>query len=78
MKEVILSFFNDASLEELMVTPGCSKKKSEIILNLRPFESWDALVCRCCLRRIPDFSTDYNIHSLGVGVNLFFVYIYQT
>ena len=71
MKEVILSFFNDASLEELMVTPGCSKKKSEIILNLRPFESWDALVCSCSLCRIPDFSTDYNIHSLGVGVNLF-------
>ena len=65
MKEVILSFFNDASLEELMVTPGCSKKKSEIILNLRPFESWDALVCRGSLCRIPDFSIDNNFYSLG-------------
>lgn len=44
VKEVILSFFNDASLEELMTTPGCSKKKSDIIVGLRPFDTWETLV----------------------------------
>ena len=44
MKEVILSFFNEASVEELMSTPGCSRKKSEIVISQRPYANWDDLV----------------------------------
>ena len=52
MKEVILSFFNEASVEELMSTPGCSRKKSDIIISQRPYADWDTLVGgnRCYLR----------------------------
>ncbi|KAH3718708.1 hypothetical protein DPMN_061514 [Dreissena polymorpha] len=43
-KNVILSFFEDATLEELMATPGCSKKKSELIVSQRPFNTWTNMV----------------------------------
>ncbi|XP_053396999.1 SWI/SNF-related matrix-associated actin-dependent regulator of chromatin subfamily A containing DEAD/H box 1A-like [Mercenaria mercenaria] len=43
-KKVILSFFEDATLEELMATPGCSKKKSELIVSHRPFGTWENMV----------------------------------
>lgn len=46
VKEVIVSFFNDASVEELMTLPGCSKKKSEIIFSSRPFDGWESLVLK--------------------------------
>ncbi|KAJ8315230.1 hypothetical protein KUTeg_007380 [Tegillarca granosa] len=43
-KEIILSFFEESTLEELMGTPGCSKKKAELIMSCRPFETWERLV----------------------------------
>ena len=45
-KNVILSFFEDATLEELMATPGCSKKKAELIVSHRPFKAWPSMVRR--------------------------------
>lgn len=45
-KKVILSFFEDATLEELMATPGCSKKKSELIVSNRPFGTWENMVSK--------------------------------
>ena len=40
-----------------MSTPGCSKKKSEIIISQRPYESWDDLVSYrpmhfCCVLNV--------------------------
>lgn len=43
-QNIIQSFFDDATLEELMGIPGCSKKKAEIIISLRPFKTYDNLV----------------------------------
>ncbi|XP_033740962.1 SWI/SNF-related matrix-associated actin-dependent regulator of chromatin subfamily A containing DEAD/H box 1-like [Pecten maximus] len=42
-KEMILGFFQDATLEELAGSPGCSKRKAEMILKARPFKSYDDL-----------------------------------
>ncbi|GBM90091.1 SWI/SNF-related matrix-associated actin-dependent regulator of chromatin subfamily A containing DEAD/H box 1 [Araneus ventricosus] len=36
----VLKFFQEAAIEELLCIPGCSKKKAESLLNLRPFASW--------------------------------------
>jgi len=46
-KNVILEFFQEATLEELMATPGCSRKKSELIIEQRPFNTWTDMVGRC-------------------------------
>ncbi|GAB1607804.1 SWI/SNF-related matrix-associated actin-dependent regulator of chromatin subfamily A containing DEAD/H box 1-like [Argonauta hians] len=43
-QEIILSFFNEAKIEELMGIPGCSEKKAEVIIKLRPFGSYDELI----------------------------------
>lgn len=40
----VLKFFQEASAEELGSIPGCSKKKIEAIMNLRPFNKWLDLV----------------------------------
>ncbi|KAK6170036.1 hypothetical protein SNE40_018524 [Patella caerulea] len=40
----ILKFFQESKLEELTSIQGCSKKKAESILELRPFTSFDELV----------------------------------
>ncbi|XP_071112881.1 SWI/SNF-related matrix-associated actin-dependent regulator of chromatin subfamily A containing DEAD/H box 1 homolog [Haliotis cracherodii] len=42
--EMILSFFEEATVEELTTVPGCSRKKAELIVTQRPFSSWDSLV----------------------------------
>ncbi|KAL5010230.1 hypothetical protein ScPMuIL_012535 [Solemya velum] len=42
-KLMMLSFFQEATKEELMSCPGCSKKKAELIMSQRPFETWDEL-----------------------------------
>ncbi|XP_069124027.1 SWI/SNF-related matrix-associated actin-dependent regulator of chromatin subfamily A containing DEAD/H box 1 homolog [Argopecten irradians] len=42
-KEMILEFFQDATLDELAGTPGVSKRKAEIIINERPFKSYEDL-----------------------------------
>lgn len=40
-----LQFFDEATLEELTAMPGCSKKKALVIMELRPFKTWENLVC---------------------------------
>ncbi|KAJ8026671.1 hypothetical protein HOLleu_31576 [Holothuria leucospilota] len=40
----VLSFFNDASAEELEAINGCSKLKSQRIIRLRPFEDFADIV----------------------------------
>ena len=45
-KEMILSFFNETSLEELQILPGCKKNKATIIVGMRPFADWDDLISR--------------------------------
>ncbi|CAH2301327.1 SWI SNF-related matrix-associated actin-dependent regulator of chromatin subfamily A containing [Pelobates cultripes] len=43
-KAKILSFLQDASLDELSLIPQCSLKKAQRITELRPFYSWDSLI----------------------------------
>ncbi|XP_015270364.1 PREDICTED: SWI/SNF-related matrix-associated actin-dependent regulator of chromatin subfamily A containing DEAD/H box 1-like, partial [Gekko japonicus] len=43
-KTKILSFFQEASLGELTLIPQCSQKKAQRIIELRPFNSWEALI----------------------------------
>ena len=40
----IVEFFNGATADELQTMQGCSKKKVEHIIKLRPFDDWDDLV----------------------------------
>ncbi|KAM9258688.1 SWI/SNF-related matrix-associated actin-dependent regulator of chromatin subfamily A containing DEAD/H box 1 [Cariama cristata] len=42
-KAKILSFLQDASPSELTLIPQCSQKKTQKIIALRPFNSWEAL-----------------------------------
>ncbi|XP_018107632.1 SWI/SNF-related matrix-associated actin-dependent regulator of chromatin subfamily A containing DEAD/H box 1 isoform X2 [Xenopus laevis] len=42
-KTKILSFLQDASLDELYLIPHCSHKKAQKITELRPFSSWESL-----------------------------------
>lgn len=39
-----LHFFEEATIEELSAMPGCSKKKAELILSLRPYKTWENLI----------------------------------
>ncbi|XP_040183833.1 SWI/SNF-related matrix-associated actin-dependent regulator of chromatin subfamily A containing DEAD/H box 1 [Rana temporaria] len=43
-KTKIVSFLQDASLDELSLIPQCSLKKAQRITELRPFNSWDSLL----------------------------------
>ncbi|KAI3372781.1 hypothetical protein L3Q82_023239, partial [Scortum barcoo] len=43
IKKEILSFFQNASIDELSLIAGCSVKKAQRIVELRPFESWQSL-----------------------------------
>ncbi|XP_077133379.1 SWI/SNF-related matrix-associated actin-dependent regulator of chromatin subfamily A containing DEAD/H box 1 isoform X1 [Ranitomeya variabilis] len=43
-KAKIVSFLQDASLDELALIPQCSLKKAQRITELRPFHSWDSLL----------------------------------
>ncbi|XP_036267116.1 SWI/SNF-related matrix-associated actin-dependent regulator of chromatin subfamily A containing DEAD/H box 1 isoform X1 [Pipistrellus kuhlii] len=42
-KGKILHFLQDASIAELTLIPQCSQKKAQKIIELRPFNSWEAL-----------------------------------
>ncbi|XP_067377424.1 SWI/SNF-related matrix-associated actin-dependent regulator of chromatin subfamily A containing DEAD/H box 1A isoform X2 [Channa argus] len=44
LKKEMLSFFQDASIDELSLIAGCSVKKAQKIVELRPFQSWQSLV----------------------------------
>ncbi|XP_037634394.1 SWI/SNF-related matrix-associated actin-dependent regulator of chromatin subfamily A containing DEAD/H box 1A [Sebastes umbrosus] len=43
LKKEILQFFQDASIDELSLIAGCSFKKAQKIVELRPFKSWQCL-----------------------------------
>ncbi|CAL8331164.1 unnamed protein product [Arctogadus glacialis] len=43
LKDQILKFFQEASLDELSLMSGCSVKKAQKIVELRPFDSWQTL-----------------------------------
>lgn len=43
-KGKIVHFLQDASVAELTLIPQCSQKKAQKITELRPFNSWEALV----------------------------------
>ena len=43
-REKILAFFDEATIDELSASPGCSKKRGELIISLRPFKTWNKLV----------------------------------
>ncbi|CAN2388967.1 SWI SNF-related [Pristimantis euphronides] len=45
-KTKIVSFLQDASLDELSLIPQCSLKKAQRITELRPFHSWESLILK--------------------------------
>ncbi|XP_063773429.1 SWI/SNF-related matrix-associated actin-dependent regulator of chromatin subfamily A containing DEAD/H box 1 [Pseudophryne corroboree] len=56
-KAKIVSFLQDASLDELSLIPQCSLKKAQRITELRPFHSWDSL-----------FTKVSNMNSLSIDL----------
>ncbi|KAM9392350.1 SWI/SNF-related matrix-associated actin-dependent regulator of chromatin subfamily A containing DEAD/H box 1A [Pholidichthys leucotaenia] len=44
LKTEMLKFFQDSSIDELSLIAGCSVKKAQKIVELRPFDSWESLV----------------------------------
>lgn len=51
IKKEIMAFFQDASIDELSLIAGCSVKKAQKIVELRPYNSWKSLVRQCdCLQ----------------------------
>lgn len=44
IKTEIVTFFQTASVDEMSLISGCSVKKAQKILELRPFDSWRSLV----------------------------------
>ena len=47
----VFDFFNEGQPAELAGIQGCSKKKVESILELRPYTSWQDLVKKCQMSR---------------------------
>ena len=47
----VFDFFNEGTPQELAAIQGCSKKKVESILELRPYLSWQDLVKKCQMSR---------------------------
>ncbi|KAB7507472.1 Actin-dependent regulator of chromatin subfamily A [Armadillidium nasatum] len=43
-RNMVLEFFNESPTSELGCLPGCSKKKADVIISLRPYENWRDLV----------------------------------
>lgn len=44
IKTEIVKFFQTASVDEMSLISGCSVKKAQKVLELRPFDSWSSLV----------------------------------
>ncbi|KAM6944290.1 SWI/SNF-related matrix-associated actin-dependent regulator of chromatin subfamily A containing DEAD/H box 1A isoform 2-T2 [Lycodopsis pacificus] len=44
LKTEMLNFFRDSSIDELSLIAGCSFKKAQKIVELRPFDGWQSLV----------------------------------
>lgn len=47
MKKEILTFFQEATIDELSLISGCSIKKAQKIVELRPYDTWQSLVREC-------------------------------
>lgn len=43
-KRVLTEFFDEASLNELLAVPGCSRKRAEALVENRPYKNWNTLV----------------------------------
>ena len=54
----LLDFFNNATVHELMTMNGCSEKKAEVIVAVRPFDDWDDLVSQMTVI----LSNDLNVY----------------
>uniref|UniRef100_A0AAR2L5R5 DNA helicase n=1 Tax=Pygocentrus nattereri TaxID=42514 RepID=A0AAR2L5R5_PYGNA len=46
IKDQILQFLQEASLDELTLISGCSLKKAQKIILLRPFNTWEDVFCK--------------------------------
>ncbi|KAM4053663.1 SWI/SNF-related matrix-associated actin-dependent regulator of chromatin subfamily A containing DEAD/H box 1 [Anomaloglossus baeobatrachus] len=55
-QDKVVSFLQDASLDELALIPQCSLKKAQRITELRPFHSWDSLLNK--VNRVNTLSID--------------------
>lgn len=44
VQEQILQFFQDASVDEMTLISGCSLKRAQKIISLRPFNTWKDVV----------------------------------
>lgn len=45
LQDQIIQFLQEASLDELALISGCSVKKAQKIISLRPFNTWKDVVC---------------------------------
>lgn len=52
IKKEIVKFFQNASIDELTLISGCSIKKAQKIVELRPFDCWQSLVRECVFHQI--------------------------
>lgn len=43
-RQLVLQFFNEGSVGELAAISGCSKKKAEVVAQIRPFKDWKDIV----------------------------------
>lgn len=69
-KRAITEFFDNASLNELLAIPGCSRKKAEAVLENRPYQTWKTLVFKfeTCKNLSPALlnSSKNLLHTRGV------------
>lgn len=61
LKSEMVTFFQTASIDELSLIGGCSVKKAQRIVELRPFDTWQSLVRE--LNAVA-FNTSDNVHLL--------------
>lgn len=43
-RQLVLQFFNEGSVGELAAISGCSKKKAEVVAQIRPFKDWKDII----------------------------------
>ncbi|KAH7948170.1 SWI/SNF-related matrix-associated actin-dependent regulator of chromatin subfamily A containing DEAD/H box 1B [Rhipicephalus sanguineus] len=69
-KRAITEFFDNASFNELLAIPSCSRKKAEAIVENRPYETWKNLVFKfeTCKNLTPTLlnSSKNLLHTRGV------------
>lgn len=46
MDDQLLAFLNDASAEELVCVKGCSARKAESLIQMRPYQNWEDLAAK--------------------------------